>query len=260
VSGVLIDTHTHLDDSGFADDLDSVIASSRLAGVTQWINVGYSPESWQSTLELASHVEGMGYMLGMHPGHADEWDEKSERLLSELIDANDPVAIGEIGLDLHWRQDNLAIQTEAFTCQLKLAVSATLPAVIHMRASDVELLEILGTVHPLPHLHFHSFDGDVDLRNYVLEHECTIGVGGLMTRKDSESLRTWIADIPRDRVVLETDSPYLKPQGIRGRRNEPAFVTRVAERLSQLWSISRSETSTITTGNARRIFHLKLNG
>lgn len=253
----IIDTHTHLDDDAFSGNLDEVIATSRAHGVGKWINVGYSPARWKTTLGLVERVEGMNHMLGIHPGNADEWNEETASLLGELVRHTDPVAIGEIGIDLHWRSDNLEIQTKSFESQMALAVEANLPAVIHMRSADQALLDVLSRVSRLPELHFHSFDGSEALRQWIVNHGCTIGVGGLMTRKGSNSLRSWIANVPTDRVVLETDSPYLKPQGIRGVRNQPAFLPRVAAELANLWGVSLSEVGRITTDNACRIFNLK---
>lgn len=256
----LIDTHTHLDDDAFSDDLEDVIALSRSSGVSSWINVGYSPDRWNSTLSLVNRVDGMRHMLGIHPGNADEWNEENAGRLAELVQDTRPVAIGEIGLDLYWRKDNLSTQEDALKRQLELAVAHGLPAVIHMRAADDALLDVLSASVELPHLHFHSFDGNDRLRHWIMDRRCTIGVGGLMTRKGSASLRSWIADVPKDRVVLETDSPYLKPQGVRGTRNQPAFMPRVAEVLAALWGVSPEEVGRITTGNACRIFSLKEKG
>ncbi len=256
----LIDTHTHLDSDEFGDDLDEVIATSRANGVARWINVGFSPSRWKSTIVLVNRFEGLRHMLGVHPGNADEWSEQTAERLMALVRSTGPVAIGEIGLDLYWRQDNLAVQREAFEQQLALAESLKLPAVIHMRSADEEVLAVLENVARLPHLHFHSFDGNEGLRAWALERQSTIGVGGLMTRKGSESLRSWIATMPKDRVVLETDSPWLKPQGIRGRSNQPANLARIADTLADLWGLSRSEADTITTENACRIFGLDPRG
>jgi TatD DNase family protein len=253
----LIDTHTHLDDDAFSGDIDSVIALSRSSGVNRWINVGYSPDRWNTTLALVKRIDGMSHMLGMHPGNADEWNEETAGRLAELARETGPVAIGEIGLDLHWRKDNLSIQEDALKRQLELAVRFTLPAVIHMRGADQALLEVLSRTEQLPHLHFHSFDGNEDFRKWIVDRQCTIGVGGLMTRKGSDSLRSWIASVPMDRVALETDSPYLKPQGVRGTRNHPALLPRVSEALATLWGVSPEEVGRVTTDNARRIFKLK---
>ena len=251
-----IDTHTHLDDDAFADDLDDVIRASRAQSVTQWINVGYNEKRWQSTHELAIRVPGMSLMLGLHPGDADDWNDELHAELVQAIRTHQPVAIGEIGLDLYWRQDNLELQERVFRAQLQIAVDHGLPAVIHMRAADAELIEVLDAVSQLPHIHFHSFDGDDELRAWVLRNNATVGVGGLVTRKGSESLRGWIAGAPRDIVVLETDSPYLKPRGIRGKRNEPAYLPKTADLLGELWGLDVAMIAGITTRNANRIFGL----
>lgn len=256
MTAAIIDTHTHLDGEEFFGDLETVIASSRASGVTRWINVGFSPDRWNSTLALVESIDGMSHMLGMHPGNADDWNPDNARALSELVRTTHPVAIGEIGLDLHWRRDNLELQIAALREQLMLAESADLPAVIHMRRADEELLDFLEAMPSLPHLHFHSFDGGERLCAWAESHRCTIGVGGLMTRIGSDSLRAWIQRLPRERVVLETDSPWLKPHGIRGKRNEPAFLNKVADHLADLWNLRRSDLNRLTTDNACRIFNL----
>lgn len=252
----LVDTHTHLDDDAFAGDLDEVIEASRRAGVRRWINVGYNETRWTTTRQLAGRVDGMSFMLGLHPGNADEWSKDLHERLKALVREVAPVAIGEIGIDLYWRQDNLDLQRRAFAAQLDLAREAALPAVIHMRSADEALLDVLDSAIALPHLHFHSFDGDGDLRAWVLQNNATIGVSGLITRRGSDALQEWVARIPHDRVVLETDSPYLKPRGIRGKRNEPAFMPKVAKLLSDLWAIDIEDVAKTTTDNANRIFNI----
>ena len=249
-----IDTHTHLDHDEFADDIDEVIEASRRAGVNRWINVGYSEDRWRTSAELVDRFDGMRVMLGLHPGNADDWDERLEGVLRRLVGVLGPVAIGEIGLDLYWRQDNLAVQERALRMQLEIAREAGVPAVIHMRDADRQLLDVLESMPTLPPLHFHSFDGDEELRAWVLDHRATIGVGGLLTRRGSESLQQWVADVPREIVALETDAPYLKPRGIRGKRNEPAYLTKTASLLAELWQVDLGAVSTLTTANAERIF------
>ena len=250
----LVDTHTHLDLEQFSDDLDEVIAASRDAGVTRWINVGFDPDRWASTLALVERIDGLSAMLGIHPGSVDHWSTDTFEKLTLLAREQQPVAIGEIGIDLYWQQDNLAVQAEAFRAQLDLARELGVPAVIHMREADDAMLETLESHGALPNIHFHSFDGGAGMRTWALEHQATIGVGGLLTRKGSEDLRQWVADLDRSRVVLETDSPYLKPRGIRGTRNQPAFMVRTAKVLTELWSTDLESVATVTTNNAERIF------
>jgi TatD DNase family protein len=252
----LIDTHVHLDEEQFAGDLDDVIAESRAKGVTRWINVGFNARRWETTLALAERIDGLSYMLGLHPGNADDWSPELDSALRELATAHDPVAIGEIGIDLYWQQDNVAMQVEAFQAQLELAAALGLPAVIHMRDADAAMLETLSSQDSLPHIHFHSFDGNAELREWALTHGATIGVGGLMTRMGTDELRAWVAVVPRDRVVLETDAPYLKPRGIRGTRNQPAYMIKPAGLLAELWDTDLDEVARITTANAERIFGL----
>jgi TatD DNase family protein len=250
----LIDTHTHLDLEQFAGDLDDVIDASRAAGVTRWINVGFDPERWATTLALRDRIEGLSAMVGLHPGSVEHWSAATLRELTTLARRCHPVAIGEIGIDLYWRQDTLEAQVDAFRAQLDLAGELGLPAVIHMRDADGPMLEVLSTQAALPHIHFHSFDGGADLQAWVVENHATIGVGGLITRNGTESLRDWVAGLDRNRVVLETDSPYLKPRGLRGTRNQPAYMVRAARLLGELWDADVDVAASTTTRNAERIF------
>lgn len=252
----LVDTHIHLDLEQFTDDLDDVIAASRQAGITRWINVGFDPERWASTLALVDRIDGLSAMLGVHPGSVDQWSASAFEHLSQLARHRQPVAIGEIGIDLYWRQDNLLTQIEAFRAQLDLAGELGLPAVIHMRDADGAMVDTLESHGSLPHIHFHSFDGGVELRSWALENDATIGVGGLITRNGTDDLRQWVAGLERSRAVLETDAPYLKPRGIRGTRNQPAYMVRTAQLLAELWETDLETVATITTNNANRIFGL----
>ncbi len=251
-----VDTHIHLDSDAFDEDRDAVIETSRSAGVSRWINVGYNEQRWDTTEALVRTVNGMHCMLGLHPGDADAWSDDLLLRLRDRVHTLRPLAIGETGIDLYWRRDNLDIQRAAFRGQLDLARETGLPVVIHMRDADSELLEVLTSESSLPHIHLHSFDGNEALRKWVLETDATLGVGGIITRKGSESLRRWIAGLPPDRVVLETDAPYLKPRRIRGTRNEPAYIVEVAKLLSELWGTDLASVASATTRNAERIFGL----
>lgn len=252
----LIDTHCHLDDDIFAGDLESVFVESRSRGTTRWINVGFEPDRWRSTVALANDVEGMSHTLGLHPGHAEEWSPQLRTHLESLLATTRPVAIGEIGLDFLRGETNAFAQRKAFNDQLDLAVELNLPAVIHMRAAEQEVLGLLRNRRSLPHLVFHSFEGTMRLRDFVAEHGSTVGFGGLATRAPATDLRKVIGTIPLDQIVLETDSPYLVPKGARGGRNVPGNVVVIGEFLAGFLGKSLAEVAETTTRNAERTFGL----
>jgi TatD DNase family protein len=255
-SPALIDTHCHLDDDVYAEDLEGVLKESRSRGVDRWINVGFAPDRWDSTLDLTRKTPGMSHMLGLHPGHAGEWSAHvSDRLVS-LVASTRPVAIGEIGLDFFRGETNVAAQRRAFDSQLELAVERELPAVIHMRAAEDEVLDLLRSRRVLPRLVFHSFEGSARLRDFVLETGSMIGFGGIATRSSAADLREVIRTILLDQIVLETDSPYLIPKGARGRRNVPGNIPIIADVLAGLLGTSFAEVASATTRNAERIFGL----
>ncbi len=249
-----VDTHCHLDDECFAGDLADVLASSRAVGVDRVIVVGFAPDRWESSVDLASRYPGVSCMLGVHPGNAANWDSGVESVLRLLVDRVRPVAIGEIGLDFFRGETNLAEQRRAFERQLDLALEAGLPAVIHMRNAEKEVLDVLGAISPLPTLLFHSFDGSAELTSWILDHDAFIGVGGLATREKAVDLREQLARIPLDRMVLETDSPYLVPRAFRHRRNTPESIPIIAGHLAQLHLCSVEEVAAATTRRAEFLF------
>ncbi len=155
-----IDTHTHLDDPQFAEDRDQVIATAKAAGVGTMINIGYRPERWVSTLALADRHPEVAFVLGLHPGHADEWSEQLFADLSALVSERRPVAIGEIGIDYHWTEENKAIQRVSFERQVELAAAIDLPVVIHQRSAARDVESVLRNAPESLRVILHSFDGD----------------------------------------------------------------------------------------------------
>ncbi len=250
----LIDTHCHLDDSSFEKDYDAVIEDSLRAGVRGWINVGFEPSRWESSIELAKRTPGMAVMLGVHPSFADQWNDATCENLQVLIGISGAVAIGEIGLDFLRPTPAPAQQVTAFTAQLELAVRLGLPVVIHMRESESAMLNLLTHWSSLPRLLFHSYDGGPKFTDFILETGSYVGVGGLATRTSSDRLRHELLRIPMNKILLETDSPYLVPARQRGRRNTPANVRSVATFLSGLKSEDERKIAHITTQNAYLFF------
>lgn len=249
-----VDTHTHLDDSAFEEDRDDVISRANAAGVHRMVNVGYAPARWQTTIALAAGSPDIAFSLGLHPGHADEW---TDGLLAELelLARNHPVAaIGEIGLDFALETPDPALQHRVFEAQLDLAQALDLPVIIHQRAAGSACAEVLGGAAPDQRVVLHSFDGNGALLELGLARGWTFGVGGLMTRKSSEELRLALKTIPLDRIVLETDSPYLVPRGLKTRRNTPESIPHIAEALAALLHLPVHDVAAITTATAEGIF------
>jgi len=251
---VLIDTHCHLDDVAFADDYDDVLAESTEAGVRGWINVGFEPERWQSSIALRNRTPGMSVMLGVHPSSAGQWSIATRDTLQRLLVESRAVAIGEIGLDFFHPSPSRQVQIRAFTDQLDLALGICLPVAIHMRDSGETMLEFLQSRQSLPPLLFHSYDGGTAMTDFVVASGSYVGVGGLATRKSSEGLRHELERIPLQQMVLETDSPYLVPAGVKSRRNTPAQVRTIMSFLAGLKTVQASYVASITTRNANAFF------
>lgn len=256
ISQDYIDTHTHLDDDQFEHDIDQVLTDAANNGVARMINIGYCPERWTTTLALSRRHPQVRHALGLHPGHADEWSEELFADLTALVEREQPVAIGEIGLDYYWTQDNKAVQRTSFECQVELAHSRNLPIIIHQRNAAADVATILRNAPAGLQVNFHSCDGDPELMDMAVERGWLVGVGGLMTRRQSEALRSRLPTFPIEQILLETDSPYLVPSGVKARRNSPAMIPLIAERLAGLIGRSVEEIAATTTRNAERIFGL----
>ncbi len=253
-----VDTHMHLDDPAFDQDRGRVIEQARSAGVAAMINVGYAPARWDSTVALAGARPEIGFTLGLHPGHADEFSDDLMVNLEWRVLEQRPRAIGEIGLDYSRPVPDRALQRRVFEAQLELAQASRLPIVIHQREAAADCAAALSRIAPDQPVILHSFDGSEDLLALGLERGWTFGVGGLMTRPSSQALRDALQKVPFDKLVLETDAPYLIPAGTKERRNHPALIPRIAERLADHLNLSLSEVARSTTASAVRVFELEL--
>lgn len=251
-----IETHCHLDDDAFDRDLPEVLESARAMGVRHFVNIGYDPRSWERSRALARRYPDVSFTLGMHPNSAELWSTETRQQLVDLIGMARPVAIGEIGLDFFREHADHDAQRQAFRDQLELAEQSSLPVVIHMRG-DVEH-EIMAALSDFPDVAAiaHSFDGSAKLRDVLLQRGDSIGVGGLMTRAGSAELRDVLRSVPLDAIVLETDSPYLVPRGVKSRRNAPTSIPAIAMALAELLERPLEEIARQTTENARRMLKL----
>jgi len=250
----LIDTHAHLTDPKFDSDIDEVIARANGAGVDRIIVCGYDLESSRAGVEMAGRFECVYAAVGIHPHDAKSYSAHTASALEELSHAPKVVAIGEIGLDYHYDFSPRCAQVAAFEAQVKLAAKLGLPVVVHSRESNDEALQVLtGCGRCAVAGVFHCFSGDVEFARAVLDRGFYIGIDGPVTYKASEKLRAVVEFCPLDRLLVETDCPYLAPVPHRGRRNEPAYVRLVAEEAARVKGITFDELAEATSANAKKL-------
>ncbi|MCL6512614.1 MAG: TatD family hydrolase [Anaerolineae bacterium] len=253
----LFDTHCHLDVPAFDDDRDAVLARARAAGVVRLLNPAYDLASSRRAIALAEAHADLVAAVGIHPNDAAGFGESHLAELRALASAPSVVAIGEIGLDYHWQIVPREEQARAFVAQLGLARELDLPVIVHCREAYDDALELLRDHgRGLPGLVMHAFSGRMEHLRAALALGFYIGIGGPVTYPNAHALRAVVEAAPLDRIVIETDSPYLAPQPHRGRRNEPAYVATVAQKIAELRGRSASDIARITTDNGRRLFRL----
>ncbi|MBI5211513.1 MAG: TatD family hydrolase [Elusimicrobia bacterium] len=258
----LIDTHAHLTDPGFDADRSAVIERARAAGVGRIIEIADSPADWPKAVALCRARPAIRCSLGLHPYYAAQY---SEGLLAELgskARLPEVVAVGETGLDYAKTDLAPAVQRRAFEAVLAAARSWDMPVVIHCRSAYPDLLAILAERFPAPPAArrfwgvVHCFSGTPDQAVACARLGFAIGADGPVTYPKNDPLREAFRRVGPDATVLETDSPYLPPQSIRGKRNEPASVPELARRLAEVWGLDVSEAARRTTGNALSLFGL----
>lgn len=258
---MLIDTHCHLDFSSFDVDRDEVVARAELAGVAHIIVPSLDLTSVDGVLALAERYPSVSAAVGVHPNSAVGWQDEWPAALKELAHHVGVVAIGEIGLDYYRDHCPPAIQRRALELQLRLAHELRLPVILHSRESDADLLAMLAS-SPLSGSEapgvLHSFSSSWDVARKALDLGFYLGFTGPVTYPKADSLRDVAARVPLDRLLVETDAPFLAPQARRGKRNEPAYVAFVAERIAEIRGMRPGEISEQTTANAIRLFGARL--
>lgn len=250
----MIDTHSHIYGPEFDDDRAEVLQRARLAGVDKVLLPNINEESIARMLQVAKEYPDMCYpMMGLHPEDVKEdWAQVLDRMEMQL---DGMIAVGEVGLDFYWDTTFRKEQIEAFERQICWAVERNLPLVIHMRKAEQELLEVMEH-HKSDGLRgvFHCFGGSKETASRMLKHEgFVLGIGGVVTFKNSRLAET-LRHVPLDRIVLETDAPYLAPVPYRGKRNEPSYVAHVARFLSDIYNVSEEEVNDVTNLAVKRVF------
>lgn len=254
---MLIDTHAHLDDPHFDDDRDAVIDRAREAGVGTFVTIGCDLETSRAAVELADRYPFVYATVGVHPHEAKQIGDSWYDDLRRLAQHQKVVAYGEIGLDYHYNHSPPRLQRDRFREQIALARDLRLPIVVHTREAQDDTIAILkeenakdvGGV-------FHCFSGDAWLAKDALDLGFLLSFSGVITFHNATMLRDIVKTVPKDRLLVETDSPYLTPTPHRGKRNEPAHVRLVAEKIAALQGLTTDEVAELTSQNARRVFKI----
>lgn len=252
----IIDTHTHLDAEEFNEDRAEAFARAKEAGVEKVFLPAIDLKTTRAVLDLSHQYSGYAYpMIGLHPEEVKEdWKEQLAEIRKLLV--KDFIAIGEVGLDYYWSREFEKEQLEAFEEQVKWAIETRLPLMIHCRKAQNEMVHLLRNYErELPGGVFHCFTGNQKEAEELLSFDkFVLGVGGVSTFKSSHLREDLPAVVPLDRIVLETDSPYMAPVPYRGKRNESAFVVEVLKVLAAAYGISADELAVHTNQNVERVF------
>ncbi|MER3457785.1 MAG: hydrolase TatD [Chloroflexota bacterium] len=250
---MLVDTHCHLDHPRFDADIGAVIARAHEAGVLRMVTIGTGLPSSRAAVALAERYAGVYAAVGVHPHEAKDWDAATLAELEQLARHPKVVAIGEIGLDFYRDWSPRQAQARAFEAQLALAQQLGLPVIIHDREAHEAVLATLRAYAPVRGV-LHSFSGDAQVAEAALALGLYLGISGSVTFPKADALRQVVALAPLERLLIETDAPYLTPQAHRGRRNEPAYVRYVAEEAAAVKGFPLEVVAAQTTANAEALF------
>lgn len=255
---MLTDSHTHLNAEQFQEDQDEVIQRARDAGVTRMVNVGFNRETIPSSIALAEKYDFIYTTVGWHPVDAIDMMPGDLEWIESLCAHEKVVAIGEIGLDYYWDKSPRDVQQRVFREQIRLARKLQMPIVIHNRDAHQDILTILkeekaSEVGGI----MHCFSGSWETAKQCLDMNFHISFGGPVTFKNAKQPKEVLAQVPLDRLLIETDAPYLTPHPFRGKRNESAYVRLVAETAAEIRGLTLEELAEITTNNAIRLLGLK---
>ena len=253
---MLFDTHAHLDDAAFDADREQILASLPQQGLRYVLNPGCSLASSRNAAALAAAHDYLYAAVGSHPDAADEVNEAVLEEYRTLCKLNPKVrAIGEIGLDYHYEDHPRSVQMAAFRAQMALAQELDMPVIVHDRDAHEDSLNI---IREFPDVHgvFHCFSGSAEMARQLVKLGWYVGFTGVLTFKNARRAVEAAAAVPLDRVVIETDSPYMSPEPFRGKRNDPSRVYRMAERLAEIRGLSVEEIQKITVENGKRLYRI----
>lgn len=247
---LIFDTHAHYDDERFKDYLDELLTALNKSGVGGIITCGCDLDSSLKALKIAEEYDYIFAAAGIHPGNMENADEISE--IEKLFSHKKCVAIGEVGLDYYWTTDNKPLQQEVFKNQLELSRNYDLPVIVHDREAHFDTLEILK--HYKPRGVVHAFSGSVEMATELLKLDMYFGIGGVITFKNAKKLPDVVKMLPDNRILLETDAPYLAPVPYRSKTNNSAMIYLTAQKIAELRGTTTEHILNLTFKNARELF------
>lgn len=254
---MIFDTHSHYDDEAFNEDREELLSGLQNKGVERLVNVGADIETSRMALELAEKYDFIYAALGVHPSETEGLTEADIDWLRENCCHEKVVAVGEFGLDYHWQEPAREIQKKWFLRQIELAKEVKLPIIIHSREAAAETMEILRETRAYECggvIHCYSYSPEM-AKEYV-EMGFYIGIGGVVTFKNAKKCKRTVEEIPIERIVLETDCPYMAPEPNRGTRNDSSQLIYVADKIAELKGMTTEEVIRITTANAEKLYRL----
>lgn len=249
----LIDTHAHID---MAEDIDAVIKNAHDSNVKKIIIPSVEEKYFEKVINIAESHENIFCQLGIFPSEAKSWSGKTADNIRRLAKSEKVVAVGEVGLDYYWDKSFVDEQKNMFKEQILLANELGLPIVVHDREAHKDSIDILKEYNKGSDVLFHCFSGSVEMMKECVKYGWYIAIGGVVTFKNAKKMKEVAVEVPLERLMLETDSPYLTPVPYRGKTNEPAYVKFVAEEIAKLRNDSVENIMKITSSNAEKVFRI----
>lgn len=250
----LIDSHCHIDNERFDEDRDEVLERIK-ENLEFAVNIGYDLKSSKKSIELSEKYDFIYAVVGVHPTDITGYDDELEKRIEELAGNPKVLAIGEIGLDYHWMTEPKEKQQEIFRKQIEIARRVGKPIVVHTREATRDTLDILKEYPDVRGI-LHCYPGSFESAEEIMDNYY-FGVGGVLTFKNSKKLKETVEKLPMDRIIVETDCPYLTPEPYRGKRNEPIYVEYVAQKIAEIKGISYEEVVRISNENTKKAYNIK---
>ncbi len=250
----IFDTHSHYDDEKFNPDREMLLSNLQSQGVSNVVSCGCDIETTQFNFDLAQKYDFMYFAAGFHPECLEGASLEDLEIIKKFAQNKKCVAIGEIGLDYHWMSSTKKVQKEFFTSQIELAAALDLPVIVHDREAHGDTLDILKTTKPKGVVH--CFSGSKEMAREIIKLGMYIGLNGVVTFNNARKSLEVVRDIPLDRLVLETDCPYLAPVPHRGKRNDSSLIPFIAEKIATLLDMDAQELLNITNENAKKLYNL----